>query len=174
VNDLFYSLQGEGAWIGYPAYFIRLAGCNLNCDFCDTDYDHKFYADEVELSRFVKGSHVVITGGEPCMQDIQPLVNQLRKENKWIAIETNGTFPIPKVDWVTVSPKTVLDPFPKVDAIKYLCGMPGWEALITSRPANWVGLQPISKEWQDVTIQYCLDNPWLRYSCQLHKYLGIK
>ena len=74
VNEIFYSIQGEGRYTGTPAIFIRLAGCNLRCDFCDTE--HQPYQDltEEEIMRQIADfptSHVVITGGEPMLQITQ-------------------------------------------------------------------------------------------------------
>lgn len=81
VNEIFYSIQGEGRYTGTPAIFIRLAGCNLRCDFCDTE--HQPYQDltEEEIMRQIADfptSHVVITGGEPMLQITQSLIHRLR------------------------------------------------------------------------------------------------
>ena len=109
VNEIFYSIQGEGAHSGEAAIFVRLSGCNLKCPFCDTE--HQPYQDltEEEIVRQVAefpARMVVITGGEPTLQLTASLVDKLHEAGKTIAIETNGTHPIPKgVDWVTVSPK---------------------------------------------------------------------
>lgn len=109
INEIFYSLQGEGAFVGNAAIFIRFSGCNLNCDFCDTN--HKF-GKEMNVSEIWEeiknfpAALVVLTGGEPALQKITDLVDFLRSKNKIIAIETNGTRPIPKnVNWITLSPK---------------------------------------------------------------------
>ena len=112
VNEIFYSIQGEGRYTGTPAIFIRLAGCNLRCDFCDTE--HQPYQDltEEEIMRQIADfptSHVVITGGEPMLQITQSLIHRLRNgAGKFVQVETNGTIPIKcylPVDWITCSPK---------------------------------------------------------------------
>lgn len=110
VNEIFYSLQGEGRWTGTPAIFIRLSGCNLKCDFCDTRHlDYKEYTiDEIlrEIARYAPCRHIVITGGEPGMQLTEDFVERLRSHGYFVAIETNGTYMLPfNVDWVTCSPK---------------------------------------------------------------------
>jgi len=118
AEPIFYSLQMEGTWAGTPAVFIRLSGCNQNCEFCDTDY-HSIVAQltpgEVlaQMRRF-PAKRVVITGGEPLWQlfDLEELVPVLREQGYQIHIETNGTINLPEdlpwswVDWITVSPKT--------------------------------------------------------------------
>lgn len=115
INEIFYSLQGEGLRQGEPTVFVRLSGCNLKCDFCDTQYAWDDGRDlpvdqictEVENIRLNHPSRwICLTGGEPLFQDIKPLTQQL-KADKWnIQVETNGIFysNLP-VDWYTVSPK---------------------------------------------------------------------
>lgn len=113
VNEIFYSLQGEGRFTGCAAVFVRLSGCNLKCPFCDTDFkDYKEMTEEEivdEVCR-LQGDQttrfVVITGGEPTLQDCTKLINLLHTKNTFVAMETNGTHPVPtNIDWVTVSPK---------------------------------------------------------------------
>jgi 7-carboxy-7-deazaguanine synthase len=120
VHDIFYSIQGEGANIGKSAVFVRFAGCNLwsgreedradaICRFCDTEFrkGRRYTLDELvaEITRHPT-KLVVFTGGEPALQLDQPLVDRLHRRRGWtVAIETNGTRPIPPVQWVCVSPK---------------------------------------------------------------------
>lgn len=109
VNEIFYSIQGEGAHSGEAAIFLRLSGCNLRCSFCDTEHQpyQDLTEDEIcaEIAKY-PAKLVVITGGEPTLQLNELLISQIHELGKTIAIETNGTHPIPKgVDWVTVSPK---------------------------------------------------------------------
>lgn len=109
VNEIFYSIQGEGFHAGEAAVFIRFAGCNLSCPFCDTNH-HPFKEmteDEIcaEVEKY-PSRLVVITGGEPTLQLTASLVGKLHRLHRDVAIETNGTREIPNgVDWVTVSPK---------------------------------------------------------------------
>ncbi len=111
VNEIFYSLQGEGYHTGTPCVFIRFSGCNLHCAFCDTDHAS---ASDMSLSDIVDvvGQYsdarmVVLTGGEPSLFVDEDLVRALRAETGMpVAMETNGTSPPPpSLDWVTLSPK---------------------------------------------------------------------
>jgi organic radical activating enzyme len=118
VNEVFYSIQGEGPLAGVPAVFIRLAGCNLACPECDTKYGHvaTHHPDGLALRarQLVPPSHrnyvCVITGGEPFRQSIGPLIEALQGEGFLVQIETNGTTYDPLVDYndviVVCSPKT--------------------------------------------------------------------
>lgn len=113
VNEIFYSLQGEGLLTGTAAVFIRFAGCNLRCPFCDTDFQHRdvMTAEEIVASalracRGAKCENVVLTGGEPTLKVDKELVDLLHGKFRCISIETNGTRPVPEgIDIVTCSPK---------------------------------------------------------------------
>lgn len=111
VCEIFYSIQGEGLLQGLPVVFIRLAGCNLRCDFCDTKYAWE-KGKKKELKEIMKQigkypvKRVCITGGEPFLQKLSPLVDVLKKKKYYVSIETNGTiWQDIKIDWLTVSPK---------------------------------------------------------------------
>lgn len=111
VNEIFYSIQGEGAHSGEAAIFVRLSGCNLKCSFCDTEHQpyQDLTEDEIcaEIAKY-PASLVVITGGEPTLQLTEKLIGKIHELSKTVAIETNGTRPVPRgVDWVTVSPKSL-------------------------------------------------------------------
>lgn len=109
VNEIFYSLQGEGYHTGTPATFIRFSGCNLKCPFCDTDFSKYTEMSEDEIVAEVcknPATLVVITGGEPSLQLTFSLVDKLHLAKKYVAIETNGTKKLPQnIDWITISPK---------------------------------------------------------------------
>lgn len=111
INELFYTLQGEGRHTGRAAVFVRMSRCNLRCPFCDTDFQAFEELTASELLRRMEPwkacRFVVITGGEPTLQADAALLRQLH-EAGWttIAMESNGTRPAPEgVDWLTVSPK---------------------------------------------------------------------
>lgn len=112
VNEIFYSLQGEGFYTGRAAVFIRLSGCNLKCPFCDTDFsDYKEMSEEEIVDTVcglsIKCGFVVITGGEPTLQDCTYLIDLLHQNGYYVAMETNGTRKPPyNVNWLTVSPKS--------------------------------------------------------------------
>lgn len=114
INEIFYSLQGEGVWTGTPMLFIRLHGCNLNCSFCDTDSKLTCELSEREIfNRLInfnaECTRVVLTGGEPLIHSLESLTTALRFRYK-IHLETNGILPLSQtllegIHWVTVSPK---------------------------------------------------------------------
>lgn len=112
INEIFYSIQGEGHFTGRAAVFVRLSGCNLKCPFCDTnfsDYEKMTSAKIVEEIRKVAGrcTFVVLTGGEPTLQVEEELIMALHNAGFFVAMETNGTNPVPSgIDWITVSPKS--------------------------------------------------------------------
>ena len=109
VNDIFYSLQGEGRNTGRAAVFIRFAGCNMKCSFCDTEFNSftEMTADEiVKAIADYPARFVVLTGGEPTLQVDEDFIEQLHAHGYEVAMESNGILPAPKnLDWLTVSPK---------------------------------------------------------------------
>jgi 7-carboxy-7-deazaguanine synthase len=115
INEIFYSLQGEGLRQGEPTLFIRLSGCNLNCTFCDTKYAwekgrhmslEQIRDSVVSLKKRHLFSWICLTGGEPLLQDIRPLARILKEEGYKIQLETNAVlYQDLDVDWYTVSPK---------------------------------------------------------------------
>ena len=111
VNEIFYSIQGEGAHTGTPCVFIRLSGCNLKCPFCDTDFKDYKEMDEYEIMDAVcelsdKCNNVVITGGEPTIVDTTALIDLLQENGYYVAMESNGTRKPPfLLNWLTISPK---------------------------------------------------------------------
>ena len=109
INEIFDSLQGEGANLGKEVTFIRLTGCNLACPWCDTEFEKYNKMNVEQIINKVNCKNVVITGGEPLLQNLTPLLLALKKAKKWVAIETNGTFNISEyrslLDYVAFSPK---------------------------------------------------------------------
>jgi len=115
VVEIFHSIQGEGVHVGIPATFIRLAGCNLRCEWCDTkiswDDSNANTTSASDIEAAIQQNTVIITGGEPCLHDLNPLLMKIKEDatlGRKVFIETNGTYPINKkdgVDWVTCSPK---------------------------------------------------------------------
>ena len=115
INEIFYSLQGEGFHSGTPAVFVRFSGCNLRCTFCDTQHQQGTMMSMQEIVEEVNkhpfAPLVVLTGGEPSLFIDEAFVEELKQKTlKRIAIETNGTRPLPSnLDWVTLSPKTTFE-----------------------------------------------------------------
>ena len=110
IKEIFYSLQGEGAYTGRPAIFVRFCGCNLRCPFCDTDFSTGEEYTEDSLIDAIRSAgackFIVFTGGEPTLQLTESLIKRLHKDGYYLAMETNGKRPYPKgLDWITVSPK---------------------------------------------------------------------
>ena len=115
INEIFYSLQGEGFHTGTPVVFVRFSGCNLRCSFCDTLHQTgtMMSTQEIvdEVNKYPLAPMVVLTGGEPSLFVNEAFVEELKQHTgKRIAIETNGTRPLPNnLGWVTLSPKTVFE-----------------------------------------------------------------
>lgn len=111
VNEIFYSIQGEGQHTGKAAVFVRFAICNLRCPFCDTDFhtytemtEYEIVDKVCELNQTCR--YVVLTGGEPTLYDCTQLIDLLHKNGYRVAMESNGTHTPPwNVDWLTISPK---------------------------------------------------------------------
>ncbi len=188
LAEIFYSVQGEGTWTGTPAVFVRLAGCNLSCSFCDTDYSLKFFgsvADVVTRVRDAGGScpMVILTGGEPLAQrETGALIDALRADGRRVHIESNGTLPaeLPGDVWLTVSPKERLAPemARRADEAKLI---------VDGRvPEEWIGsfpestplfLQPEGNKPSNVALAIDAakrDPGRLRLSLQTHKFIGVR
>lgn len=141
VSEIFYSLQGEGRWVGLPCVFVRFSGCDLDCEFCDeggafgsNPTPFELTASQIaEQCRKASGQlfpNIVLTGGEPTMQlqDDEAVELACALQGCHIAIESNGHFPVPSwVDWFTLSPKdTSTRDFTRVpDEIKFLMDADG-------------------------------------------------
>lgn len=182
INEIFYSLQGEGVHTGRPAVFVRFSGCNLHCPFCDTDFSRSTAMTAEAIRKVVAelchDSHamIVLTGGEPSLQVDEPLLETLHRLGMTIAIETNGTHPLPVgIDWVTCSPKegsrVVLDSADEVKVVLTGSDPELWRRTI--RAQHYL-LQPCSCRNTEQVVEYILQHPWWRLSLQTHKYLEIQ
>ena len=193
VNEIFYSLQGEGYNTGTASVFIRLSGCNLRCTFCDTRHEEGTIMSLPEIveqvMQYPQAPLIVLTGGEPSLWIDDDFVMGLKQlTGKRIAIETNGTHPLPHgIDWVTLSPKTGLGDSGDVPVVLTRCDelkvvYLGQDlAQYNTITANHRYLQPC---WVDdkeqrlsnmrATVQAVLDNPQWRLSLQTHRILDIK
>jgi 7-carboxy-7-deazaguanine synthase len=187
LAEIFYSIQGEGAYAGTPAVFVRLAGCNLSCDFCDTDYSLKFLASVDEVVRLVREAGgdcpmVILTGGEPLAQlESIDLVEALRSAGKRVHIESNGTIytELPADVWLTVSPKERVDPrmARRANEVKLIVdGRVPEEHLPLFESHTTILLQPEGNKPHNVTIalDYAKVHPQrFRLSLQTHKLIGV-
>ena len=191
VNEIFYSLQGEGYHSGTPAVFVRFSGCNLRCPFCDTDHENGVEMTEEEVVGAVKhypARLVVITGGEPALQLTESLVDALHVIDKTVAVETNGTLALPdNVDWITLSPKDtwlkeeaapVLE---RADELKVVFDGVHEPQAYSNIAVSHRFLQPCdtgdaerNAEIVQATIEYIKKNPAWRLSMQIHKILNIR
>jgi organic radical activating enzyme len=188
LAEIFYSLQGEGTWTGTPAVFVRLAGCNLSCAFCDTDYALKFLAsvDEVvaEVRRIGDGAQtVILTGGEPLAQRETPaLIAALQADGRRVHIESNGTLTtdLPEGVWLTVSPKERLSPAmaARADEAKLIVdGRVPYEWLASFAARTRIFLQPEGNKPANIALAVDAakrDPQRLRLSLQTHKFIGVR
>lgn len=206
VKEIFYSLQGEGANAGRPAVFVRFAGCNLwsgreaerndaVCRFCDTDFvgtngtnGGRYTSPDAVAAEAAKhwtpdsgAPFVVLTGGEPALQIDTPLIDSLHRHGFTVAVETNGTRPLPTgLDWICVSPKAGVSlVVHRGDELKLVFPQPGAEPeRFADLPFLHHFLQPMegveTARHTALAVAYCLANPRWRLSLQLHKLIGIR
>ena len=193
VMEYFYTIQGEGFYSGRAAFFIRLAGCDVGCVWCDVkeSWDHEahpnltidFIIEEVLKS---KTDFVVITGGEPAMYDLTTLINRLKDHKIETAIETSGCYElIGNIDWYCFSPKKFKKPteeaYTKANELKVVISHPSdfqWaeEHAVKVNLECKLYLQP---EWSKQErflpeiIEYVKFNPRWRISLQTHKFMNI-
>ena len=177
INEIFYSLQGEGYHTGIPAIFVRFSGCNMKCSFCDTSHeDGVMMSDEEIISEVVKypAPMVSLTGGEPGLWIDEALVDALHNEGKYVCVETNGMCVLPNnIDWVTCSPKEGGEiKLNHIDEVKVV--YVGQDVSVyLDLPAQYYFMQPCSCSNTEEVIAYILKHPEWRLSLQTHKLLQI-
>lgn len=178
VNEIFYSLQGEGFYTGTPAVFLRFSGCNRACPFCDTDFSSSTEMTAQEIAAACAAypaRHIVATGGEPLLQLDSDLLRVLKAYGFYVQVETNGTLPVPpEVDWVTCSPKDAPWQINRVDELKVVYRGGDVEYLTSLFDTPHRFLQPCSEQNIPETVAYILDHPRWRLSLQTHKMVGIR
>ena len=211
IKEMFYTLQGEGAHSGRPAIFCRFAGCNLwsgreadrataQCTFCDTDF---VGTDGVGGGSFASpkdlvaaalalwpdrnlAPFVVCTGGEPLLQLDAPLIDAFHAAHFFIAIETNGTLPVPNgIDWVCMSPKgstkvvvqqcdelKLVYPQPEAMPERFMHIQAQHYYLSPMNPPD--GTLQTDHDHTRASIEYCMKHPRWKLNLQQHKLLGIR
>lgn len=178
INEIFYSLQGEGYHTGEASIFVRFSGCNRACGFCDTDFSAStpMTADDIlnRISSFA-ARRVVCTGGEPLLQLDDELIDAFHRAGYSVAIETNGTLPVSEaVDWVTCSPKMPPLQIDRIDELKIVFDGSDPEVISAQLPeAKHYFLQPLSCSNTDKVVEYILRHPRWRLSLQTHKLINI-
>lgn len=193
VVETFYSVQGEGVWTGVSAFFIRLAGCDVGCTWCDTKHSWPVaHHPKREVTRLVQEAAaqapfmVVITGGEPLMHDLSELTAELRAAGLRVHLETSGAHPLSgRFDWITLSPKRFKPPlediYGRADELKVVVSdrtdlLWAQQAAQKTLPKVVKLLQP---QWESavaeqIVFEYVLSNPEWRMGLQTHKFLGVR
>ncbi|MDR1455298.1 MAG: 7-carboxy-7-deazaguanine synthase QueE [Tannerella sp.] len=190
VTEIFYSLQGEGGRQGEASIFIRLSGCNLLCDFCDTDFSGGTAMEAGEVLAHIRAypcRWIVWTGGEPTLQLTDGILAFFRQAGYRQAIESNGLRPLsPWLDYTAISPKGKTDYAkrvnPRVSEIRLPVRKGDRLPALSSLPdAGHYFLSPVFAAEAAVTqvnIDYCVEqvkrNPEWRLSLQIHKLIGIE
>lgn len=196
VNEIFYSIQGEGARAGTANVFIRFSNCNLRCSKekegfdCDTEFlsGTEMEVDEIigEVDK-IRGDcrNIIFTGGEPGLSLDKEIIQRFKARDFHLAVETNGTIPLPEgLDWICVSPKTALHTIKvtKGDEVKFVRNL--GQAIPEGIEEKWEFLYWFispsfsSDGLEKETLSWCVGlvkkNPKWRLSCQQHKWWGVR
>ncbi len=193
VVEEFYTLQGEGNFTGHAAYFIRLAGCDIGCPWCDTKNSWpegkfpKVRAEElVKNAASVPALFTVVTGGEPLMHNLDSFCSLMKNSGIYLSLETSGTYSLTgSWDWICLSPKRhrppLADIYPFADELKVVIAGEDdldWAAENAARvPENCkLFLQPEWSVFRSVTpviVNFIKQNPRWSLSLQTHKFIRI-
>jgi organic radical activating enzyme len=193
LMEAFYTIQGEGAYQGQAAYFIRLGGCDVGCIWCDVKESWDALAHPLrsvtDISREAKdtGTRIaVVTGGEPLMYDLAELTTSLKDAGIRTHLETSGVYPVTGTwDWICFSPKKfkapdpgILDQANELKVIVYNKSDFAWAEDFAERVNNHceLFLQPEwskEKEMLPYIIEYVKQHPQWKISVQIHKYMNI-
>ena len=190
INEIFYSIQGEGFFTGTPAVFVRFAGCNLACDFCDTNHQsYKEYTEDETIAEIKKYTvdHVVLTGGEPTLQITKSFIDKLHEAGKFIQVETNGTIPLGHdiefdINWITCSPKHKPVSIGRINELKVVYqgqdmsqydGLKALPYCFYLQPCDTKDEQK-NRENLQATIDYIMQHPKWRLSLQTQKIINVR
>ena len=194
IVEIFHSIQGEGYHTGKPSIFIRFGGCNLSCEWCDTDFskwEKMTISGIMNVLNQWSSKRIIYTGGEPAIQDLRQLSNKLHSKGYDIAIETNGTIKLEEglVDWICVSPKDMLYPEFRIKQRK------GDELKVVYTGQDLSMYDNLKKGFENLFLQPCYDeskdpgtngktfhntfdmvmqNPGWNLSLQTHKWMGVE
>ena len=193
INEIFYSLQGEGVRAGAPSFFLRLAKCNLACKVethgfdCDTEFESGRWMTLPEIVEELRQlsatcEWIVLTGGEPALQVDREMIDALHAAGYKLAIETNGSLELPEgLDWITVSPKVAEHAIRqrKAHEVKYVRGygqavprtVVEAEHYLISPAFEGERLDPRTLDW---CVRLCRENPPWRLSVQQHKVWKVR
>lgn len=191
--EAFYTLQGEGFHQGRAAYFIRLAGCDVGCVWCDVkeSWDKDLYPlqtveEIVSEAKKYPGKLIVITGGEPTLYNLERLTKTLQQEGFETNIETSGSHPLSGVwNWICLSPKKFKPPIPAIlnraNELKIIIFNKSdfaWAEKYAAEVSEScrLYLQPEWNKAELVTpwiIDYVKENPKWQLSLQIHKYINV-
>ena len=193
VVETFHSVQGEGMWTGTNAFFIRLAGCDVGCSWCDTKHSwnarrhpQREITDLIAEAKAANPAIVVITGGEPLLHDLSTLTTGLQATGARVHLETSGTHPLTgRFDWITFSPKPFKPPhegiYSQASELKVVVASLddlNWaEQQAAKVPVSTVKL--LQPEWgtpasYSLIFEYVLHHPEWRISLQTHKFTNIR
>jgi len=193
IMESFYTLQGEGAFQGQAAYFIRLGGCDVGCHWCDVkeSWDAEIHP-KIKVEELLKSAEacpsklIVVTGGEPLMHACDELTEQFQESGFQLNIETSGTHPISgNWDWICFSPKKFKKPldefYVNADELKIIIYNQSdfkWAEDHASKLSSdcLLYLQPewsVREKMTPRIIEYIKSNPKWRLSLQSHKYVNI-
>ncbi|AEW85542.1 7-carboxy-7-deazaguanine synthase QueE [Flavobacterium columnare NBRC 100251 = ATCC 23463] len=192
LMEEFYTIQGEGAYTGTAAYFVRIGGCDVGCHWCDVKESwnaelHPPTQTSIIVENAKKQANtVVVTGGEPLTWNMEPLTTKLKKAGLRVHIETSGAYPVTgEWDWFCLSPKKtklpVQEAYNKAHELKIIIYnkhdfLFAEEQALKTNPNAKLYLQP---EWSKkdevlpLIIDYVMKNPKWKISLQTHKYLNI-
>lgn len=192
LMEEFYTIQGEGAFTGHAAYFIRVGGCDVGCHWCDVkeSWDPSKHPPTAVSQIVDKAAQysktIVVTGGEPLTWNMQPLTSALKEKGMQVHIETSGAYPLTGIwDWICLSPKKAKMPLPEVyeqaHELKVIVynrhdlAFAKAESLKTAAHCK-LYVQP---EWSvrdkiiPLITEFVMENPEWQVSLQTHKYLNI-
>lgn len=189
IVEIFYSIQGEGTQVGVPSIFIRLHGCNLACSFCDEllhkgEYASLSFDEVLERIKVYPSMHVIITGGEPTIYNLNGFIEYLQAYMYSVAVETNGhNFSnISNANWVTYSPKN-WDQIEQYgyDEVKFIVSKSSnVEKILAFKSYKPIFIQPQNeidrpnKENVNFCVELVKAHPQFILSVQLHKFLGVE